>query len=48
MFISALTVPGVAPARIRRAHQRCMAMSAVGLRIRMSASQSHPVTSFSV
>ena len=48
MFISARTVPGVAPARIRRAHHRCMATSAVGLRNRMSASQSQPVTSFSV
>jgi hypothetical protein len=45
MSISARTVDGVAEARIRCAHQRCMASSADGMRIRASASQSHRVTS---
>ena len=48
MSISARTVDGVADARIRCAHHRCIASSADGIRIRASASQSHRVTSSSV
>ncbi len=48
MSISARTVDGVAAARIRCAHQRCIAASADGIRMRASASQSQRLTSSSV
>ena len=48
MSINARIVEGVADARMRCAHQRCIGSSADGQRIRMSASQSHWVTSRSV
>ena len=48
MSIRARTVDGVAEARIRCAHHRCIDSSADGMRIRASASQSHRLTSSSV
>jgi hypothetical protein len=47
MFISARTVDGVAAARMRCPHHRCIGSSADGQRIRMSASQSQWVASSS-
>ena len=45
--MSARTVPGVAAARMRCAHQRCLAASADGQRRLQSASQSQLASSFS-